>query len=250
MYLDLNETLVPVFELSDKTIETLDIESLRDNVVKCESNEPLGLELRERVTQIEFNSEGFKELATPIQIPEGLEKEDLDILGVINNNLMNYTVKRVEGDNVIVTPNFVVNIKHGKVHNVFDTIGRMKYYNFLTDIVNAKQNEWKIVTAVEREVVITKNAVYEAYFPNLSSSLNRVIVSNYKSKDGEEVQRNTLLGLEYLPLDEVYELLCENDISLAKVGITLSQLAKDYLEGRVSKEDFSTQKLKQIYRTA
>ena len=230
MKLNKNERLVPVFEVTNEGIQELNVHEIRDHCSRVEGNpEPLNLELRDRVTEIEFDARGFRELGVRVrQTLTTTVREEQERL--LHTTLSNYTVQHSLPDGtIVVTPNYIVNIKDEEVFNVFDSFKRMKYYNFLTDVTNGKGNEWKIVTAIDREIKISLDAYQEELFGPQPPAITQ------ETTDFD------------LPFDEVEKALKENQVSLTLLGLSLVRVTQDYALGKIGKQDLTVSRLKHHY---
>lgn len=214
-----NEKLVEIFEFIGNDITEINKENLSKIVTKITNPKELGMELRDRLLEIDFSEKGFKEL------------QSLTYKGILNpnsdNELWSYTVQKFKGSgdgkdfSAEVTPNYIVNIKNGEVYNIFDTLGRMGFYNFLTDIVNKDFNNWRVVTAIDRVFTIETRStdLEDAQSPSNQSTLGQIFKE------------------DSFPVERINGLLRTHNISLLGSGEDLMSLAQKLYTGVITEQD-------------
>lgn len=206
-----DEKFMEIYEFVGEGIKELTVESLRKSVIPLATPRELDLPLRDRLLEIEFNEEGFKDF----------KKGATEVKGV---ELLNYTIWNEidlgEESEFELAPNYIVNIKNNEIYNIFDTLERMKFYNFLTDVMNGDFNNWKIVTAIDR--------LYT--FPD-----KEIEISHNKDISDEDILNKIFDG--DLPIELVNNLLEKHDISLITSEETLTSLATKLKVGQITQED-------------
>lgn len=213
-----NERLVEIFEFIGNDITEINKENLRRIVTKVDNPRELGMTLRDRLLEIDFSEKGFKEL------------QPLTDKGVVNPNpgggLWGYTIQKSKMSedgkeySAEVTPNYIVNIKNGEVYNIFDTLGRMEFYNFLTDIVNKDFNNWRVVTAIDRVFTVTSN-----------------IADGREEMASKQPILKQVFREGSLPVERVDSILKAHNISLLGTSEDLMSLSQKLYAGIITEQD-------------
>lgn len=239
MKFDKDERFAELFKFDGSQLNELTADALRRSAIPVNwAHNYIDLPVRDKVTEIEFDELGFKGLnnkpLSQLKYAENASPNSpADMDKVIRNNFLGIVLLKsdmVNGKVVrFVCPNYLANIKNGQVYNIFDSIERLKFYNFLTDIANKDQNNWKIVTAMDRVVELYDDKFNELY-PWKEAA------SGVTTESKATTVTSTLQGNEDLPVQEVYEIIAKNNLSLLKSNKTIMSLAKELKEGKATEQ--------------
>lgn len=243
MKLQREDKLVKLFEFKDSAqLKSMESKELRSGVQHSEKEE-IRVPIRDRVTEVEFDEDGFKEL----KIAPSLEEIPLvssieEFVEYFNSFPNGLHIKEYTEDTLTVTPIYIANVRETEVFNIFDTTGRMKYYNFLTQVNSSQKNNWVIVTPINKERIITGSE-----FLKIVPWTKRILSeANPAENSSTEMQRETSERIEkgsyYIPVIEVENKLAEEKISLLAINTTLEEIAISVGKGEIKVEDI-TQKL-------
>jgi hypothetical protein len=97
--------------------------------------------------------------------------------------------------------------------------------------VNKDQNNWRIVTAVDRLVKMTEEEMCEnfSWIP-------------HHAKETYKPASSALKLIDDSLIIEVNKILADNNISLIGTKYSLESLARDYAENKISKQDILNMK--------
>lgn len=241
MKFDKETAFVEVFEFPSEGLKEVSIEAIRKAVRPLKNPRYIPLKIREYVTNIEFDEKGFKGLDK--EPAEEIVKGCRNLQEIFERTFMNVTIIKCEGNDVIVAPNYIINIKDDKIYNIFDTIDRMKRYDFLADMINKGRDAWKIVTARNKCYTISLDK-FEKMYPWVTEvtgkTVNSVTSSNIKITDTSTY--DWFKEEQDLPIERVNELLQKHRVSLLGTEETLLSLAKKLKEGTITENDIINKK--------
>ena len=235
MKFDKETAFVEVFEFPSEGLKELSIEAIRKAVTPLKNPRYIPLEIREYVTNIEFDEKGFKGLDK--EPAEEIVKSCRDLQEIFRKTFMNVTIIKCEGNDVLVAPNYIINIKDNKIYNIFDTIDRMKRYDFLADMINKGRDAWKIVTARNKCYTIPLDK-FEKMYPWVNDVENKSRKpENVGIKITDTSTYDWFKDEQGLPIEKVNELLQAHKVSLLGTDESLISLSEKLKSGKITEED-------------
>lgn len=253
MKLNQDDRIIKLFSFADsKQLESLDAYHLRQSVVQT-TQEEVEVPIRERVTEIEFDQNGFKELRTapPLQeIPEHLGVEEfISYFNSFPNGLYIRDYKQKENgySAFVVSPIYIANIREKEIFNIFDTTNRLQYYNFLTQVNSTQKNNWAIVTPIDR----IRHLSREELFGLVPWAKKACLEEGEYEAELEETKSKPLRRKKpdsfYIPVIEVEKKLSEDNISLISIDTTLEEIAHCVDKGELEIEEITTNRLIEMF---